>query len=117
MSLESVKAKESRLLVRANSGVLRRVSPLPLQPCKHRSLICPGLRVPDNLNVFSILLLLFLSPTISFLSSLEDEKGLASIDAVCIDADLKSGFPLVPATSRLLNPNSLCPFVVIRPSA
>jgi hypothetical protein len=86
---------------------LRRASLLASQPHKHRVLVALDLGVLDNLNVFSISPCFLLPLSVSYLSPYEDEEGLASLNAICEDTDLESGFALVPATSQLLKLDGL----------
>jgi hypothetical protein len=69
------------------------------QPRKHCVFICLCLKVLDNLNVFSIMTYLLLSLRVLYHSTVEDKKRLASINTFCIDTDLESSHPLIPATS------------------
>jgi len=114
MRREGVKAKKARLLLLPLCGNSRRELVYLLCLIKHSVLISPSLLVPQDVNTVSVLLHFFSPSTVSLpRSPVKDEKGPATVNAVCRDTDLEGALPLVPAASGLFELNGFGAFLVI----
>jgi hypothetical protein len=114
MRREGVKAKKARLLLLPSCSNSRGEPVYMLCLIKHSVLISLSLLVLQDINTISILLHFFSPSTVSLpRSPMKDEKGLATVNAICRNTDLEGALPLVPAASGLLKPNSFSAFLVI----